>query len=164
MLKERIMKDLAELCVKIGERPVGSERNRMATRYAAERLAASGFSVTEPGFTCVDWEFGGLDLVLGEEQIRAFAGPYTPACDIKSSFKTAATIDELADQDLTGEILVLHGQLCKEQLSPKNFVFYNPDHHKRIIGLLERKAPLAVVAVTGRQPEVVGAVSPFPLI
>jgi aminopeptidase YwaD len=47
---------------------------------------------------------------------------------------------------------------------PKNFVFYNPDHHQQIIALLERKQPTAVIAATERKPNMVGALYPFPLI
>ncbi len=47
---------------------------------------------------------------------------------------------------------------------PKNFPFYNPDHHKRIIHLLETKCPQAIIAATSRDVDVAGAVYPFPLI
>ena len=48
---------------------------------------------------------------------------------------------------------------------PKNFPFYNPDHHKRIIDLLENKAPRAIVAATSRDPQMAGArISLFPLL
>jgi aminopeptidase YwaD len=47
---------------------------------------------------------------------------------------------------------------------PKNFPFYNPDEHQRIIRLLETKEPVAVISATGRNPELAGAVYPFPLI
>jgi aminopeptidase YwaD len=47
---------------------------------------------------------------------------------------------------------------------PKNFSFYNPDHHKQIVHLLETKGPRAIVAATSRNPELAGGVYPFPLI
>jgi aminopeptidase YwaD len=47
---------------------------------------------------------------------------------------------------------------------PKNFTFYNPAEHKRIIRLLETKKPQAIVAATSRDNEMTGAVYPFPLI
>ena len=46
---------------------------------------------------------------------------------------------------------------------PKNFPFYNPDSHRRIIQLLEDKAPLAIIAATSRDLSMVGAQYPFPL-
>ena len=47
---------------------------------------------------------------------------------------------------------------------PKNFVFYNPEHHQRIYALLEKKKPAAIVTATAKNPELVGALYPFPLI
>ncbi len=46
---------------------------------------------------------------------------------------------------------------------PKNFVFYNPEHHQKIIALLESKEPTAIITATARAPEQVGALYPFPL-
>jgi aminopeptidase YwaD len=47
---------------------------------------------------------------------------------------------------------------------PKNFPFYNPEEHKRIYALLEAKRPAALLTATGRNPELVGALYPYPLI
>jgi aminopeptidase YwaD len=49
-------------------------------------------------------------------------------------------------------------------LMPKNFVFYNPDHHQRIYSLLEERQPAAIITATSKNPELVGALYPFPLI
>jgi len=43
---------------------------------------------------------------------------------------------------LSSKIAVLYGELGKEPLMPKNFVFWNPDEHKQIVALLEEKKPL----------------------
>jgi aminopeptidase YwaD len=61
-------------------------------------------------------------------------------------------------------MILLRGDLAREPLMPKNFPFYNPDQHKRIIQLLETKKPQAIIAATSRNPELAGAVYPFPLI
>jgi aminopeptidase YwaD len=47
---------------------------------------------------------------------------------------------------------------------PKNFQFYNPEHHQHIVRLLEEKAPAAIVAATSVNPGIAGALYPFPLI
>jgi aminopeptidase YwaD len=47
---------------------------------------------------------------------------------------------------------------------PKHFPFYNPDEHQRIIRALESKQPLAIIAATSRNPELAGALYPFPWI
>ena len=72
--------------------------------------------------------------------------------------------DELEAAEIAGAIVLLRGEIAKEQLMPKNFPFYNPDEHRRIISLLEAKAPRAIIAATTRNPELAGAVYPFPLI
>jgi aminopeptidase YwaD len=60
--------------------------------------------------------------------------------------------------------MLLHGEIAREQLMPKNFVFYNPEEHQRIISLLERGEPKAVLCATGRNASLAGGVYPFPLI
>ncbi|MCJ7716509.1 MAG: M28 family metallopeptidase, partial [Anaerolineales bacterium] len=45
-----------------------------------------------------------------------------------------------------------------------NFVFYNPEHHQKIITLLEQKKPAAILSATSRNASLAGGVYPFPLI
>jgi aminopeptidase YwaD len=71
---------------------------------------------------------------------------------------------ELESIQTEDKILLLHGDIAKEQLMPKNFTFYNPDQHKHIVRLLELKRPLAIIAATSRDPELAGGIYPFPLI
>ncbi|KPL17280.1 MAG: hypothetical protein AMS26_01495 [Bacteroides sp. SM23_62] len=47
---------------------------------------------------------------------------------------------------------------------PKNFVFCNPEHHQKIISLLESSGAAAIIAATGRNASLAGGVYPFPLI
>jgi aminopeptidase YwaD len=65
---------------------------------------------------------------------------------------------------MAGNVLFMHGDLTTEQLMPKNFPFYNPEHHRSIYQLLEARQPAAIIAATGRNPELAGGVYPFPLI
>jgi aminopeptidase YwaD len=83
---------------------------------------------------------------------------------VRAPLAVASTVEELAQAQVAGHVLLLHGALAQEQLMPKNFTFYNPDHHQRIVALLEEKAPAAIIAATGRNPELAGAVYPFPLL
>lgn len=162
--KEQITRDLNQLCVAIGDRHPGSSQNRRATDYVAGRLTAAGFEVTTTPLDCLDWGCGEIVLMVGNEAIKAFIGPYNESCQISGRFQTASTLDQLASIEVTDQILVLCGELCREQLAAKNFVFYNPLHHQQIIRLLEQKNPLAIVAITGCNPETTGALCPFPLI
>jgi aminopeptidase YwaD len=76
----------------------------------------------------------------------------------------ASTLAELSAVDAEGKVLLLYGDLAKEQLMPKNFKFYNPPEHQEIYRLLESKLPAAILTATGRNPELAGAVYPFPMI
>jgi aminopeptidase YwaD len=74
------------------------------------------------------------------------------------------TVEELAGADVKDAILLLCGEIAREQLMPKNFPFYKPETHQRIIHGLEAARPGAVVAATSRSPALAGGVYPFPLI
>jgi aminopeptidase YwaD len=76
----------------------------------------------------------------------------------------ASTLDDLIVKDLSQKIVLIHGELAREQLMPKNFPFYNPEMHKKIYQLLEEKSPVAIIAATSRNPELAGGMYPFPLI
>jgi aminopeptidase YwaD len=68
----------------------------------------------------------------------------------------------LKNTNIHDKIVLLIGEIAREQLMPKNFVFYNPEHHQEIIRLLETGAPQAIMAATGRDPQLAGGVYPFP--
>ncbi|HZK11258.1 MAG TPA: Zn-dependent exopeptidase M28, partial [Atribacterota bacterium] len=70
---------------------------------------------------------------------------------------TVSTILELKKCHCTGKILLMKGEICSEQLMPKNFVFYNPESHKKIYSILEERQPAAIITATARKPELVGA-------
>ena len=78
--------------------------------------------------------------------------------------KTVSTVEELEQCVCKGKILLMKGSICAEQLMPKNFVFYNPDHHKRMYALLEENQPAAIITATAKNPELVGGLYPFPMI
>lgn len=163
LVLKQIYTDLNELCINVGNRHVGSSGNLKAAMYAANRLASSGFKVTKPEFNCIDWEKGEIVLKSADESIEAFISPYSPSCDFERFFETVNNIEELERKDFSGKIAVFHGEICKEQIMPKNFVFYNPDGHKRINQILDEKKPVAVIAITSHNPELAGGQYPFPL-
>jgi aminopeptidase YwaD len=84
-------------------------------------------------------------------------------CRVRAPLVVISTPAELEAADLSGRIVLLRGEIAAEQLMPKNFPFYNPDHHRRIIHLLETKKPRAIVAATSRDLQGVGGIYPFPL-
>ncbi len=162
-LSRQIERYLERLCVAITDRSVGSPGNREATAFFAETIRAFGFQVECPPFSCLDWSHGEVTLRVGEESFAAFAGPYSQPCDCRAPLVPASTRAELEGADLSGRILLLRGELAGEQIMPKNFPFYQPEGQRELIDLLEREKPAAIIAATGRNPELAGGLYPFPL-
>ncbi|HRY97718.1 MAG TPA: M28 family peptidase, partial [Bacteroidales bacterium] len=163
-LTARAEEHLITLCERIGERNTGSEGNRKATSYFRDTLISLGWEVRADGFEAMDWQSEGAELTLGSTTFAVSPSPYSLGCKIHALLAAAGSITELEAGGYQGKILLLHGELAQEQLMPKNFVFYNPEHHQRIIALLEKECPAALVCATGWNPALAGGVYPFPLI
>lgn len=160
----RIEQMLNYLCLQLPSRRVGSKGNRAATAFFAARCAELGFVVETPVFDCIDWVEHGAQLHIGQEAFAAQVGPYSLGGDVQAPLQVIDTVAALETTTLSGHIVLLHGEIAKEQLMPKNFPFYNPAQHQHIIALLEAKQPLAIIAATTQDVGLAGAVSPFPLI
>lgn len=140
------------LCETIGARPTGSAKNKAAVEYAFEALKKCGLQVRKQEFDCMDWINFGAALLVDNRDIPVEPAEYSLPCDVTAEFICIDTVDALRNADLTEKIAVLHGDLCKEPLMPKNFEFYNPDEHKQIIALLEEKNPTAIItAISGKE-------------
>ena len=163
-LETKAESHLETLCNRIHTRRVGTQGNRDANEYLAEKFTSFGFTVERQPFDCIDWTQGAASLSVNGEQFEVQVGAFTLGCQAQAPLVVASTIDELESVDVQDKILLLRGEITREQLMPKNFPFYNPDEHKRIVSLLETKKPLAVLTATGRNPESAGAVYPFPMI
>jgi aminopeptidase YwaD len=155
---------LQKLCVEVPHRRVGSTGNQLATDFFAEVVASYGFQTACPEFDCIDWTHGDAHLTVDGAPFEAFVSPYSLGCRVTAPLAVASSVAELEAVEASGKILLLKGDVAKEQLMPKNFPFYNPDEHKQIVGLLETKGPAAIVAATSRNPELAGGAYPFPLI
>ena len=155
---------LNRLCLEISNRRVGSEGNRAATGFFAEVASAYGFRVEAPEFRCIDWSEEGAHLTAGDETFEVHASPYSLGIRAEAPLAVASTLGELEAVEAANRILLVRGEIAREQLMPVNFPFYNPEEHPRILGLLQARKPLAIVAATSRNPELAGAVYPFPLI
>lgn len=152
------------LCNRIGERSVGSEGNRLATAFLEKELSDLGWRTTAAEFDAIDWHDGGATLECKGLTFEVFTGPYSLPFKGSAQMLTASTIMELDQAEIEGKIILLHGEIAREQLMPKNFVFYNPEEHQKIISLLENGRPAAVIGATGRNSALAGGVYPFPLI
>ncbi|MCP4607416.1 MAG: M28 family peptidase [Planctomycetes bacterium] len=163
-LYQKSMSYLKMLCQEIPERCVGSEGNRRATRFFKQTISSFGWNIETPEFAVIDWEESGATLQADDARFEVLVSPYSLGCTVQERLVRASCLEELEQHDVTGKILLLHGEIAKEQLMPKNFVFFNPEEHQAIIALLEKKKPAAIISATGRNAALAGGVYPFPLI
>jgi len=155
---------LNTLCSVKPNRRTGSPGNREATDFFSAMLKKWGYTVDTTPFPCLDYESGKVSLTCLDRSYEVYVSQFSPGCDVTAKLVTVSTVEELESCQCGGEILLMRGAICAEQLMPKNFVFYNPDNHKKIYALLEEKRPAAIITATEKKPELVGALYPFPLI
>lgn len=163
-LTARAASHLAALCEVVPDRHPGSAGNAAAVDYFEGVARSFGWDIDSEDFDCLEWESGPCWLAVGDDRLALHPGPYSLSCDVTAPLSPISSVEQLEEGDYADTVLVLHGDIAREQLFPKNFTFYNPDSHKRVYAALERQAPAAVIAVTARDPEAAGAVYPFPLI
>lgn len=155
---------LNSLIDQIPHRSVGSQGNRQATEFFRDTVQGLGWQVEETEFEALDWHENGAHLEVGGKSFEVLPSPYSKGCQITSELVAAGSLNELQGIQAAGKILLLHSDLTREQLMPKNFVFYNPDEHQQLISLLEELQPAAILAATSRNAALAGGIYPFPLI
>lgn len=155
---------LKKLCEDIEDRSVGSAGNRQATIFFEKEMTGFGWSCETSELNVVDWEEGGATLQAEDTRFKVLVSPYSPGCDVREELIGISSIEELGQAEIGGKVVLLYGEIAKEQLMPKNFVFYNPEEHQRVIALLEEKRPVAIISATGRNSALAGGAYPFPLI
>jgi len=163
-LEEKAEKYLEKLCVDIKERVVGSQGNRDSTLWFEDIVSDLGFKTETQSFNCIEWIDGGSTLSVNDKNFEVFTGPFSNPCDRYSELVIVETLDKLKNCNSSGKFLLIAGEIVEEQLMPKGFVFYNPDHHKEIYSILEKSEALAIVSATGKNPELAGSLYPFPFI
>jgi aminopeptidase YwaD len=155
---------LETMCNTIKERCVGSNGNREATSFFEKELSALGWRTELAEFDAIDWEDNGALLKSDQGNFELLVSPYSLPFSGEAELVSASTIEELEKTNAKNRILFLHGDIAREQLMPKNFVFYNPEEHQRIIKALENSGAKAIISATGRNAALAGGVYPFPLI
>jgi aminopeptidase YwaD len=155
---------LNKLCCDITERCVGSEGNRQATYFVEKEFCSLGWKTEMPAFDTIDWKEKGAILKTGGMNFEVLAGPYSLGFNGSGTLIPVSSVEELENCNANGKILLLFGDIAREQLMPKNFIFYNPENHKKIISLLEKSGARAIISATGRNSDLAGGAYPFPLI
>ena len=161
---EKAFTYLTALCGVKPNRRTGSPGNREATEFFAGVVGNFGYQLDTRSFPCLDYVTGVTLLTSGIDSYEIFISPYSMGCDITAGVVVVDSIEALVNSDCQGKILLMKETICSEQLMPKNFVFYNPEHHQKIYALLEEKNPAGIITATSKNPDLVGALYPFPLI
>ena len=163
-LHQKSVSYLKTLCEDIKERSVGSSGNRQATDFFEREISSFGWTSVTSKLNVVDWDDGGATLQADDISFEVLVSPYSLGCTVREKLTSISSIEELERADISGKIVLLYGEIAKEQLMPRNFVFYNPEEHQRIIALLDGNEPAAIISATGRNAALAGGVYPFPLI
>jgi aminopeptidase YwaD len=154
---------LRALCGVQPDRRPGSPGNDEAVDLVAGVLSALGWRVECPRFPVVDWSGEPGTLTLGSAVWSVQPSPYSLGYTGQAPLHPVADEAALAARH-DGAILLVHGDLAAAPLTPKDYPFYGSERDSRIVARLEQCGALAVVAVTGRAPQLAGSADPFPLI
>ena len=154
---------LHDLCAVTPDRRPGSAGNEAAVDLVAGVMTELGWPVQCPRFPVVDWEGSLGTLTMTGRSWSLHPSPYSLGWQGTAPVRLAATEADLAEP-LTGCAVLLHGELAATPLTPKGYPFYGSERDARIIERLESSGAVAVLAVTGRSPELAGSLDPFPLI
>ncbi len=158
----RTRERLDALCLTHPDRHVGGPGVAAANDLFAREAEAAGFSVERLPFDCVDWEWSGASLQADDLALELHVGPYSPPFSGDAELVAVDSVEALEALEAPGSILLLHGEIAAEQLTPRNYPFYRMEGHQRLLDTLDAAAPAAVVAATDRTP-MAAALCPFPL-
>jgi aminopeptidase YwaD len=154
---------LEALCAVHPDRRPGGPGNEQAVDLVAGVLGGLGWAVECPRFPVVGWEGSAGTLAIGERTWPLVPSPYGLGWRGTGPLHPVADEDSLA-ADHAGAVLLLHGGLAAAPLTPKGYPFYGSERDAQIVARLESCGAHAVLAVTGRAPELAGSLDPFPLI
>ena len=126
-------------------------------------MRSFGFDVGCPEFDCMDWQSDGATITVSGKSYGVQASPYSLGAQVNGQLVSACSFPELENLAFSNKILLLQGDLTKEQFLPKNFPFFQVEEQKKTIRLLEEQKPLALITATARNPEMAGALYPFPV-
>lgn len=153
--KRLIISHVEKLCTSIGSRPAVSPNNQAAQQYIEQQFRQMGLLVETQAFDGIHWEAGPVTLRVNHKLIPAAPSPYSLPADFTGKFEIAETLEQLQELELKNKAVLLTGELTKEPLMPKNFRFWNPEHHQQIIKVLETASPKVILTAVGMVPSFV---------
>lgn len=140
---------LQQISVEIGPRPSGSAANAQAADYIAATFRDAGLDVARQPYAVPAWEALQTELWLDDTAVPAVANVYSPSCDVSGLPLPLGTMAQLEAADLNGRIAVLYGDLTREPLAAKSWLFKD-EQAARLVEMLEAKRPLALITVPAK--------------
>ena len=162
-LIEKAKLHLCVLCSEIGERRVGSEANRKATKYVESMLKNSGWQTDITELSVIDWKTNGAILTCNSQSFEVFSSHYSLGCSVEGELLAIKTLTQFENMNIRDKIVFLYGEIASQQIAPKHFPFWNPEEHQHLISILENGHPKALICATERNSATAGGVYPFPL-
>ncbi len=141
----QLARHLKKLSAEIGARPIGSAPNQAAADYIRDQFRAAGLDVEEQPYARTDWECSAISLEIEGKRTFAAANVFSLPCDVTAPVMPLCSSAELESAPVTGNILLLYGDLANHPLSPKSW-FLKSERDDKIIQLLEAKRPAALLA------------------
>ncbi len=108
-LYQKSLTYLRKLCEEIPNRSVGSEGNRIATRFFEKEMSSFGWDTDVQEFDAIDWEDGGAHLRSAEKNFKVFVSPYSLGCEVEAQLVSASNVEELEQLKMSGKIVFLYG-------------------------------------------------------
>jgi len=143
------------------ERPVGTPTNDEILDFLEKQFNDMNYSVRSLPFDCAVWEKGKSVLAIDNYLFEVEPSPFSKPFKGNGKLSFVKTAEELAGIECSGDILVLSGKITGSPLQPKDYPFYYPDEHRKLISLFEKKRPKAIIAITGKNS--LNGQNPFPL-
>lgn len=146
------------------DRHVGRPGNLAAVEYAEAVMSEHRWRVTGTDFAALDCETGPARLTVDGTGFDVHPGPYSRPFDGSGRLVAIDSLGALEQAELAGAVVLLHGDIARDQLFPASFTFVDAPEHRRIYELLEAGPAAAVIGATGRGGGMGGGLYPYPLI
>ena len=149
MINNQLHKHLNFLTKTIGTRPKGSKANTEAAKYIEEHFIKCGLTITKQNFPSIKWDAKKTNLIIKNKTLPAVANGFCPSCNIHAPFVAVCNITQLEDTDFSGRILVLYGDLTKQELESKitDNPIYFPELSRKIYAAIEKTPPIALMMI-----------------
>jgi aminopeptidase YwaD len=145
----RLAAHLHQLSTAIGPRPSGSPGNLLAAAYIERVFASCGWRVERQPFAVPAWEARRSELDIGDMRSEVVANVYSPSCEAEAGLVALGSLEEAEATHLAGRIAVLYGDLTRAPLPAKDWP-YKDERDARLVNLLEKKRPAALLTVQNR--------------